>query len=100
MERRLGSNRKLGPVVASGTLTEDGQPPNRAEIVLGAPRRLGTDWECPFSLRGLEDESVKATTGSDSLQALQLAIQALRVLLEENGRRFLWSPSDPAFGSG
>jgi hypothetical protein len=99
MEKRVSSNRKLGSVVASRTLTEDGQRGNRIEIVLGAPRRLGTDWECSFSIRGLGDGSVQAIAGSDSLQALQLAIQALRVRLEETGRRFLWSHCDPAFGS-
>jgi hypothetical protein len=100
MKRHADSKRKLGSVVASRTLTEDGKPANRVEIVLGAPRRLGTDWECPFSIQGLEDASVQTTIGSDSFQALQLAIQALRVRLNETGRKFLWSPCDPAFGSG
>jgi len=100
MERRAGSKRKLGSVVVSRTLTEDGKPANRVEIVLGTPRRLGSDWECPFSIQGLEGGSVRTITGSDSLQALQLAIQALRVRLDETGRKFLWSPCDPAFGSG
>jgi hypothetical protein len=100
MERRAGSNRKLGSVVASRTLTEDGHPANRVEIVLGKPRRLGTDWECPFSIQGLEGGSVQTIAGSDSFQAVQLAIQALRVRLDETGRKFLWSTCDPAFGSG
>src|SRR5260370_5079047 len=100
MERRTGSNRKLGSVVASRTLTEDGKPANRVQIVLGKPRRLGTDWECPYSIRGLEAGSVQTIAGSDSFQALQLAIQALRVRLDETRRKVLWSPGDPAFGSG
>ncbi len=100
MKKRIGSNRKLGPVVASRTLTEEGRPANRIEIVLGVPRRFGADWECPFTIRGLEGASVQTIAGSDSFQALQLAIQALRVRLEEIGRRFLWSPSYPSFGSG
>ena len=98
MEKELSP--KLGRVVASRTLTEHGPRANRVEIVLGAPRRLGPDWECPFLIRGLGGESIQTIAGSDSLQALQLAIQALRVGLEETGRRFLWSNSDPAFGSG
>jgi hypothetical protein len=100
MRKRVVSNRKLGPVVASRTLTEDGHRANQVEIVLGMPRRLGTDWECPFTIRGLERGTVQTIAGSDSFQALQLATRALRVRLEETGRRFLWSPCDPAFGSG
>jgi len=100
MERRVGSNRKLGSVVASRTLTEAGQRANRIEIVLGAPRRLGADWECPFSIRGLEGERVQTIAGSDSFQALLLAVRAIRARLEETGRRFLWMPRDPAFSSG
>ncbi len=100
MPKHVGSNPKLGPVVASRTLTEDGQRANQVEIVLGMPRRLGTDWECPFAIRGLEGGSVQTIVGSDSFQALQLAIQALRVRLEETGRRFLWLPGEPVFGAG
>ena len=100
MHKRVGSNRKLGPVVASRTLTEEGQRANQVEIVLGMPRRLGTDSECRFAIRGLEGGSVQTIVGSDSFQALQLAIQVLRVRLEEAGGRFLWLPGDPVFGSG
>ena len=100
MENRAGSKRKLGRVVASRTLTEDGKPANRVEIVLGAPRRAGKDWECPFAIRGLGDGSVQTMTGADSLQALQLAVRAIRARLEETGRRFLWIPTAPTFGSG
>jgi hypothetical protein len=100
MKKRAGLNRKLGSVVASRTLTEDGHPATRVEIILGAPRRLDTDWECPFSIHGLEDGSVQTIAGSDSFQALLLAVRAIRARLEETGRRFLWMPNDPGFGSG
>lgn len=100
MIKRTGPDRKLGAIVASRTLTEDGLPASQVEIILGAPRRSSTDWECRFSIQGLEGGGVQTIAGSDSFQALLLAVQAIRARLEGTGRRFLWMPGDPAFGSG
>jgi hypothetical protein len=96
--KRPGSD--LGRPIARRTLTEDGVTGREIVISIGLPRpyRLSEsgDWECPFLIEGIGEPNVETARGVDSLQALILAIEGLRVRLEQTGRNFVWL--DPNMG--
>lgn len=48
---------------------------------LGRPSQGPTDWYCPFEVEGFGETRVEAAHGSDSVQALLLAMAKLRVIL-------------------
>jgi hypothetical protein len=48
------------------------------------------DWVCPHQITGIGDESVQATYGVDSLQALLLSVYAVRIKLAESGSTLDW----------
>lgn len=81
---------ELGEVIAVRRLKIVGEPRRRVEIRIGRPRRAGQDWACPIQLQGLGGGSVQLVYGIDGLQALDLAIEAARVLLERSAERFSW----------
>jgi hypothetical protein len=91
---------ELGRVIARRVL-EARKPEmiRRVTVSIGAPRRHPKgDWECPYRIEGLGESKVSASGGVDSLQALILAIEGIRVTLERTGDRFVWL--DEAFGAG
>jgi hypothetical protein len=96
--KRPGSD--LGRPIARRTLIEDGVTGREIVISIGLPRpyRLSKngDWECPFLIEGVGEPKVETACGVDSLQALILAIEGLRVRLEQTGRNFVWL--DPNLG--
>ena len=56
---------------------EIGQPVQDVETV------IGTDWRCPVRLRQGDMTTVHNACGIDSFQALQLALETVRIQLEE-----------------
>ncbi|XVS65181.1 DUF6968 family protein [Actinosynnema sp. CA-299493] len=78
---------ELGPVVAERRLWRVAGDGSRAEVVI----RFGTphpdplspneDWCCPHQILGLGNETVGASFGVDSLQALLLSVYRVRLEL-------------------
>ena len=91
----------LGRPIARRTLTEEGVTGRKIVVSIGLPRpdRLSKhgDWECPFLIEGVGESKVETTYGVDSLQALILAIEGVRVRLEQTGRNLFWL--DPNLGT-
>jgi hypothetical protein len=92
---------ELGRPIARRTLTEEGVTGRKIVVSIGLPRpdRLSKhgDWECPFLIEGVGESKVETTYGVDSLQALILAIEGVRVRLEQTGRNLFWL--DPNLGT-
>ncbi len=90
----------LGRPIARRTLAEHGVTGRKIVVSIGLPRphRLSKhgDWECPFLIEGIGEPKVERAGGVDSLQALILAIEGVRVRLEQSGRNFFWL--DPNIG--
>jgi hypothetical protein len=100
----LNSNSRrsdLGEVVARRILAEQGVARRKIVVSIGLPRpdplSKHGDWECAFLIQGVGRSKVQKTFGVDSLQALMIAIEGVRVGLEQTGRRFFWL--DPEIGT-
>jgi hypothetical protein len=83
---------ELGDVIAERLIVAVSGDGSRTDVVLRvgkpAPDPLpGGDWGCPWQIAGLGDEAVDVTFGVDSLQALLLAVYAVRVTLAERADR-------------
>jgi hypothetical protein len=91
----------LGRAIARRTLDEHGVTGRKVVVSIGLPRpqRLSKhgDWECPFLIEGIGESKVERAGGVDSLQALIMAIEGVRVRLEQSGRNFFWL--DPNIGA-
>ncbi|MFS8105159.1 hypothetical protein LFM09_49525 [Lentzea alba] len=87
---------ELGEIVAERRI--EGVAPDGAhfEVVIrfGTPRPdpLSTngDWECPHQIVGLGDDTVQASYGVDSLQALLLSVYSVRLKLADSGTTLEW----------
>lgn len=94
-------NRKLGVVIAVRQLRRAGPQPKAVTVKLGKPRRSKEiDWECPFSISGLGIRGIQYGRGVDAIQALSMALEGVRVLLERSGARLSWiggQPGDAGF---
>ena len=94
-------NRKLGVVIAVRQLHGEGRRPKVVTVKLGKPRRSKEiDWECPFSITGLRIRGIQYGRGVDAIQALYMALEGVRVLLERSGARLTWiggQPGDAGF---
>ena len=80
--------------IASRTFTD--VKTGRAIVAnIHAPKREARDWSCLVTIRGLRQPLRHKFPGADSLQALQIAIEGVRWLLEQTGRRISWiAPGD------
>lgn len=85
--------RALGTVIAERTLTAVGQGDSSARIRIGKPRKDRTtgDYFCPYTLEGLGDRKVREAWGLDSVQALQNALQAIRLELTPHANNLSWA---------
>jgi Domain of unknown function (DUF6968) len=89
---------QLGRVVARRNLCEKGAVNATVTVSIGLPRpdrrsRYG-DWECPYLIEGIGPAKVGRAGGVDALQALMLAIQCARAMLEHSGRSIFWLDPD------
>lgn len=65
----------------------DGQPGWSIQIEIGRPNRATTgEWVCPVAIHGLHPE-LPAMRGEDSFQALALALDLVRRLLQQSVER-------------
>ena len=89
----------LGRVIARRILSEQGVVGRKIVVSIGLPRpdplKRG-EWECPFLIEGVGKSEVQKAFGVDSLQTLIIAIQGIRVRLEQTGRNLFWL--DPEIG--
>ncbi|MET1072124.1 MAG: hypothetical protein ABWY11_05705 [Umezawaea sp.] len=91
---------ELGGIVAERELPAVADDGTRSTVVIriGTPRpdplSANGDWCCPHQIAGLGDETVSASFGVDSLQALLLSVHALRLKLaaraDEASTRLDW----------
>ena len=65
-------------------------------VQLGLQRRCRTgEFECPYRVRGLGRAKIGRALGEDSVQALQLAFEALRLELEPHATILTWYGGEP-----
>jgi hypothetical protein len=79
-------------VFASRSLLLDGD--KEVMICIKRPYKSGDDYDCEYEIHGLGNLSVEPARGVDSLQALLIAIQALRHKLRPYRGRLTWDGSD------
>jgi len=82
--------------IASRTLTDiEGKPV--LEVRIGLPRPADPiDWECPFVLAPPgEPGDIQTVPGIDAVQALSLALEAIRVALAKRPDRLCWLGQEP-----
>jgi hypothetical protein len=86
----------LGPIIAERILTVVGSKA-RVRVRLGKPRkdRTSGDYNCPFIIDGLGESTVQQASGIDAIQALQLAMQAIRKALHPYAKQLRWVGSPP-----
>ena len=77
--------RELGPVVAQRELRETSTD-RTLMVQIGKPRRGDRAWECPFRICGLGRTRVRVAYGVDAVQALVMAVEGTRVLIQKSGR--------------
>jgi len=82
------------PTICSRELTEVGHGAKRVIVSFERPEQVAAkEWKCSFRLEGEEIARYDAY-GVDSVQALCLALERARIILEESGRRFVWIGGD------
>ncbi|WP_257457767.1 DUF6968 family protein [Archangium lipolyticum] len=91
-KKKDAQSRPLGTVIAERSLTIVGQGDSLARIRVGKPRkdRATNDYFCPFILLGVGEQKVRQAWGIDSMQALQNALQAIRIELASHADDLRW----------
>lgn len=86
-------SRVLGTVIAERTLTLVEHADALVRIRVGRPRkeRATGDYFCPFSIEGIGDRKLRDARGIDSMQALQNALQAIRLELAPHTSSLSWA---------
>ena len=92
------AQRKLVDVVVSRRLMVAGRPRRQLTIRFERPRPSGRDWVCWFEFRGFGQRRLDRTYGVDTMQALTLAIEKARMLLEKERIRIVGAFSDSPGG--
>jgi hypothetical protein len=67
---------------------------SRQEVVvwLGKPRKVSREeWVCPYHVSGTWIKKSQYAHGIDSFQALLLALEGIRVVLEKSGKQLEWA---------
>ncbi|WNG52112.1 hypothetical protein F0U60_54425 [Archangium minus] len=90
--KELARPHALGPLIAERTLTVAGHDDSFVHVRVGKPRKDSAtgDYFCPFSIKGLHPQRVHEAWGMDSMQALQNALQAIRIELAPHADRLRW----------
>jgi len=78
------------PFVSRRLLLLPGKQAVTLEVLRPAERRAG-EWTCVYRIRGLGRVRAGRVVGDDGLQALQLALAALRRELEPFAARLTWT---------
>lgn len=87
--------KRLGAPIASRELVREGsdQP---IQAFIWRPFKEGKLWRCPYQIKGFGDEEIRYACGDDSVQALSLSFQALRVDLSAKQNKIYWGGPDIA----
>jgi len=98
----MPSNSKTNSYRVLGTrwLVEARNPRVRALVQLGEPEQVAKhEWRCPYEIRGAGARGVKYAYGVDALQALSLAFQGIRALVDSLPHDLDWmgEPIELAF---
>jgi len=90
------SNTESGLIIARREFTDANHPGRQIIVSLGLPKRVSSDeWQCGVRIDGLDARPIsKQISGVDSLQALLLALQLLRLSLKHSPCRL----ARPEFG--
>lgn len=91
-------SRASNSVVATRRLSRPRAPKRPVTVNLLMPRRTRTgEWQCPFRITGLRVPKIQNYYGygEDSMQALSLALQGIRVMLEHSRQRVSWLSGEP-----
>lgn len=56
------------------------------------------DWECMYTVNGLDEPHVDSAKGIDSIQALIMALEGIRIVLERSGESFSWEGGEGEAG--
>ena len=85
-------SRVLGTVIAERTLTRVEHANALVRIRIGRPRkeRATGDYICPVAIEGIGDRKLCQAHGIDSIQALQNALQAIRLELTPHTSSLRW----------
>jgi hypothetical protein len=86
-------SRVLGTVIAERTLTRVEHANALVRIRIGRPRkeRATGDYICPVAIEGIGDRKLCQAHGIDSMQALQNALQAIRLELAPHTSSLSWA---------
>ena len=91
---------RIGQIVASRELTDADNPSRRIVVSLGLPRQVHPlEWECRVHIDGLEPASERVG-GVDSMQALLLAVETLRLSLKRSPYRLAWLGDSTFYPAG
>lgn len=68
-------------------------------VTLGTPRRVRRDeWACSFRIDGISADVATEVLGTDAIQSLMLALERIRIALDESGWRFAWGSDEDETG--
>ncbi len=89
---------ELGAIVAERVLRRSGSTKS-VTVRLGTPRKAeAIDWQCPYQIIGLRGSRVEVAYGVDAVQALQLALEAIRIRLGRYSKEWIWEGGDGLYG--
>jgi hypothetical protein len=78
--------------LCSRELLVDGSDKDRVTVYVGKPERKSErEFACPFQLVGVGEPILNYGRGVDCLQALTMALEGIRVALENTGRTYSWA---------
>jgi hypothetical protein len=92
------SNRPLQDVILSRRLLVSGRPKRHLTVRFERPRRWRRNWACRFEFRGLGKRELHQAYGVDSVQALTLAIEMARILIDTSRVRVAGTFADEPGG--
>jgi hypothetical protein len=83
--------------IVSRTLADDCG--NEVTVALAAPYALGPgDWICPYEVSNvseIQEIQARQAHGIDALQALLLALEDIRLILEQTQKALTWKGGEP-----
>src|SRR4051812_5963649 len=89
---------RIANPIAERRLAVVGDPDREIVIVVGKPRRDPDptgDWRCPYLVIGLPGARRRYAHGIDSLQALQMSLEAAKAAIAAAGLVCSYSGSEP-----
>ncbi len=87
---------RIANPVAERQLSVVGAPDRTVVVTIGKPRPdPDGDWVCAFRIDGIEDSRRHLAYGVDSIQALLIAIERARIMLDASGLDFIWQGGEP-----